>query len=222
MTSNFPYRSTIDLPNTIPVFPLDHALLLPKTILPLNIFEPRYVAMIDHALKTDRIIGMIQTDQNNSVAKGDVSLLKIGCAGRITQFTETGDGRYLVTLSGTSRYEIENEIDAKFPFRICSVNFQLFEHDLLEPPAIPETTRIILIDTFKYIAEKHNLNVNWEDISKTTDSNLVNGMSMLQFFTLDEKQALLEAKDVSNRADLLIAITEVRNTSPSEAKTTLQ
>lgn len=222
MRSIFTYRNSGDLPKTIPVFPLDHAVLLPGTILPLNIFEPRYVAMIDHALKTDRIIGMIQTNDSDSTTRHNETLMEVGCAGRITQFSETGDGRYLITLSGISRYQIEKEISSEDEFRICSVDFKRFAYDLHEPADISEDTRSTLIDTFKQIAEQNNLRIDWDEVTKTNTSTLVNGMSMLQFFSLSEKQALLEADDIQNRADLLIAIAEVRNNASKGDKAVIQ
>src|SRR5918912_1404395 len=131
MAMNVAYKGPRDLPDVIPVFPLPGALLLPRGQMPLNIFEPRYVAMVDEALRTSRIIGMIQPDAEGGGTPLVPKLYPVGCAGRITQLAETGDGRYLITLTGIARFRVEEEVPTTLPYRLCRVSFSPFAADFL-------------------------------------------------------------------------------------------
>lgn len=202
-----PYTSIDSLPASIPVFPLPGALLLPRGQMPLNIFEPRYLTMIDDAMKTNRIIGMVQPDGATASAKP--SLYVLGCAGRITSFSETGDGRYLVTLTGIARYQIAQELSVITPYRQCRVDFSPYASDLDSAAGEDEVDRDGLMRTLRNFAEAHNFTVDWDGIDDAPNDALVNALSMMSPFGPREKQALLEAADLKTRADVLIAIAEI-------------
>ncbi len=209
MSINKPYRGPDDLPEIIPVFPLDGALLLPRGQLPLNIFEPRYLAMIDDVMKADRIVGMVQISAEASAKASPPSLYTMGCAGRITSLEESGDGRYLVTLTGVSRYRIEEELQAITPYRQCRVDFRSFARDFDEEMERDEIDRDGVVRALRRFAEVHRLSVDWEGIDAAPSDLLVNALAMMSPFGPKEKQALLEAPDLKTRADVLIAIAEM-------------
>ena len=202
------YTSIANLPASIPVFPLPGALLLPRGQMPLNIFEPRYLAMIDDAMKTHRIIGMVQPD-GGETTPAKPSLYALGCAGRITSFSETGDGRYLVTLTGIARYHIEQELSVITPYRQCRVDFTAYASDLDAAAGEDEVDRDGLMRTLRNFAAAHNFTVDWDGIDDAPNDALVNALSMMSPFGPREKQALLEAADLKTRADVLIAIAEI-------------
>ena len=206
---NCAYRSPGDLPESIPVFPLPGALLLPRSDMPLNIFEPRYVAMIDWALKRERIVGMIQPDE--SVAPGSLgpTLFPIGCAGRITSFAESGDGRYMITLTGISRFKIVEELLRETPFRQCRVTAIPFAGDFAPKTADDAVDRSAVLKTFRAYLDAHNLDADWESVGRASNEMLVNALAMMAPFGTAEKQALLEAPDLRSRAETLVAITEM-------------
>jgi Lon protease-like protein len=207
MGVNDVYKGPEDLPSVIPVFPLPGALLLPRGQMPLNIFEPRYLAMIDDVLKGDRLIGMIQPDGDGTSATP--SLFSVGCVGRLTQFAETGDGRYLVQLTGVSRFLVLDELRALTPYRQCRITAQPFAVDFT-PRAGEETVdRPGLVRTLKAYLEANNLQADWDEIQQAPTEALVNALSMMSPFDIREKQALLEAKTLKERADILVAITEI-------------
>lgn len=211
MAGNRSYDKPEDLPRDIPVFPLSGALLLPRGQLPLNIFEPRYVAMIDAALSSDRVIGMVQPrfDQGVTRPGTEPALCSVGCVGRITAFSETGDGRYLVTLTGISRFLIEEERPSGRLFRTCRVTSEPFRTDFAARTGEGEVDRGALLRTFQAYLTANNLEADWESVEKTPTEILVNALSMMSPFGPPEKQALLEAVDLKTRADTLIAITEI-------------
>ena len=185
------------LPNKIPVFPLSNFIIFPRTTVPLNIFEPKYIDMVDDAMKTDRIIGMIQPkkyNQNNKI------LYNIGCAGKITSFNETDDGRYLIVLVGISRFRIVNEIDNKKLYRECSVNFNEFKSDLEEEKEELKFSDLKLIfKDIKSLLNKKGYIINWKDIEKQKLDQTINTLSMASPFTLEEKQVLLEKLNINER-----------------------
>jgi Lon protease-like protein len=209
MSMNAVYRGPKDLPAVIPVFPLDGALLLPRGEMPLNIFEPRYIAMIDDALKGHRLIGMIQPDMVGDVMPAQPKLHAIGCAGRITQFAETGDGRYLITLTGVARYRILEEMPVTTPYRQCRVDFSIFPNDYRARSGEMEVDRESVLRTLRAFAEANELSIDWKSIDEASTEALVNALSMMSPFETREKQALLEAADLKTRAEILVAITEM-------------
>ena len=208
MASNAIYRGPVDLPETIPVFPLPGALLLPRGQLPLNIFEPRYLAMIDDALKGARVVGMIQPDEASAASPMQPALYEVGCAGRITSFEETGDGRYLVTLSGICRFRLIEELPVTTPYRQCRVDFAVFASDFMANLGDDEVDRDALLGTLSAYLDANRIEADWSGIREAPVEALVNGLSMMSPYGAREKQALLEAPDLKTRADLLIAVTE--------------
>ena len=210
MSINKPYRGLSDLPKVIPIFPLDGALLLPRGQLPLNIFEQRYIAMVDDALKGDRIIGMVQISAEGAAAAGARPPVQaVGCAGRITAFEESGDGRYMVTLTGVTRYRVAEELATVTPYRQCRVDFGPFARDLNESLDRDDVDREGVIRALRLFAQAHQLSVDWEGIDAAPSDLLVNALSMMSPFGPREKQALLEAPDLKARAATLIAIAEM-------------
>lgn len=212
---NAHYRSETDIPEIVPVFPLKGALLLPGGQLPLNIFEPRYLAMVEHALVGKRVIGMIQprleaVEQDASETLDETmrpDLCNIGCLGRITTYAETGDGRLLITLQGICRFRVAEEINCRQPFRQCRIKPYLA--DLEETSDASEIDREALLRAFRDYLEANKLEADWESIARAGNETLVNALSMMSPFGSAEKQALLEAPDLKTRAATLIAITEM-------------
>jgi hypothetical protein len=175
--------------------------------MPLNIFEPRYVAMIDDALKSDRMIGMIQPDPDSS--PGAVPrLYGVGCAGRITQLAETGDGRYLITLVGVARFRVEEELPATTLYRRCRVGFEPYCADFLARAGEDEVNRAGVIRALKRFVETADVPVDWKGIDEAPNEALVNALCMMSPFGAREKQAMLEAPDLKTRAEILVAVTE--------------
>ncbi len=204
---NARYLTAKDLPEKIAVFPLGGAMLLPRNQLPLNIFEPRYLAMLDDALAGNRLIGMIQPSSEEDENISDTpELSKVGCIGRVTSFMETGDGRVLVTLSGVCRFRVMEELAVTTPYR--QVQLAPFLHDL-EAEDDSNIDRDALIETFRAYLEANQLETDWDNIERASNASLVNSLSMMAPFGIAEKQALLEAPDLKTRAETLVAITEI-------------
>ncbi len=207
---NVTYHGPGDLPDVIPVFPLAGALLLPRGQLPLNIFEPRYLAMIDDALRSGvRLIGMIQPDPSRPGIEERPGLYKVGCVGRLTQIAESGDGRYLVQLTGIARYRIEQELDVATPYRQCRVSFTSFTDDFSARKGESAVDRDSLLKALKAFLESNNLKADWQGIENAPNEALVNALAMMSPYGAAEKQALLEAPDLKTRAALLVAVTEI-------------
>jgi Lon protease-like protein len=200
-------RELRDLPDNIPVFPLDGALLLPRAELPLNIFEPRYLAMIDDALRGDRTIGMIQTRGLSDASRPD--LMQVGCAGRITAFSEAREDRLLITLTGVCRFSVAEELEVATPYRQVRPNFRDFEVDLVSDRGASEVNRPALMKAFRDYLLANDLSADWDEINATSTEVLVNTLSLLAPYPPREKQALLEAPDLKTRADVLVALTEM-------------
>ncbi len=197
--------SLADLPDTIPVFPLPGALLLPRGRLPLNIFEPRYLAMLDDALKSDhRLIGMVQPFEPTS--EGPPRLRRIGCAGRVIAFSEAEDGRYLITLAGICRFRVKEELEGFQPYRRAKVDFETFRRDLGGSEEDPDFDRDGFLETLGRFFSVAQLSSDWETLREADAEMLVNSLSMLCPFEVEEKQALLEAPTLANRRETLAAL----------------
>lgn len=198
--------SSTDLPDIIPVFPLPGALLLPRSRLPLHLFEPRYLAMLDDVLKTSsRLIGMIQPyDAPGAEGK----LHSIGCAGKLTAFSETEDGRYMITLSGASRFRIVEEVEGFTPYRRCKVNWQGFDRDLGPVEKDTDFDRDVFMEALGRYLTDQGLSTDWESLSDAEDELLINSLSMLCPFEPEDKQALLEAPCLSTRRETLMTLIE--------------
>jgi Lon protease-like protein len=225
MPMNAAYRGPEDLPNVVPVFPLPGALLLPRGQMPLNIFEPRYLAMIDDALRADhRLIGMIQPDPAHPGAdKNKPHLFQIGCLGRLTQFAESGDGRYLIQLTGVSRFRIEQELPVETLYRQCRVTYHPFADDFKARKGEDEVDRKSLLRALSSFLKANNLKADWDGIENAPNEALVNALAMMSPYDAAEKQAMLEAPDLKTRAEILIAVTEIELAkSKTPGETSLQ
>ena len=210
MPMNAQYRGPIEMPGVIPVFPLPGALLLPRGQMPLNIFEPRYLAMVDDALRDGhRLIGMIQPDVAHSGPPDKPPLYKVGCVGRMTQLAESGDGRYLIELTGVARFRIEEELKVATPYRQCRVTYAPFADDFIARKGENAVDRAALLAALTNLLKANDLKADWEGIDKAPNEALVNALSMMSPYGTAEKQALLEAPDLKTRAEVLIAITEI-------------
>ena len=203
------YRTTADLPRHVKVFPLPGALLLPHAELPLNIFEPRYLAMVADALSGDRLIGMIQPDDDEADLSGAPALKQVGCAGRITSFTETPDGRILLTLTGVCRFAITREIATDKSYRQVEADFSNFSGDLSDAEDEEAVDRTSLLRVFRDYLNANDMSADWDQVRAASTEALVNTLAVLAPHAPREKQALLEAKDLKSRADVLIALTEM-------------
>lgn len=195
-----------ELPDTIPVFPLPGALLLPRSRLPLNLFEPRYLAMFDDMLKTPtRLVGMVQP---YNAPGQDGKLHSIGCAGRLTAFSETEDGRYMVTLSGISRFRIVEEIEGFTPYRRCKVDWSGFDRDLGPVERDDNFDRASFMEILGRFFDDQGLRTDWESLGDAEDELLINSLSMLCPFEPEDKQALLEAPSLTTRRETLVTLIE--------------
>lgn len=190
-----------DLPNEIPVFPLSNAIFFPKTLLPLNIFEPRYKQMTEHAVDGDKLIGMVQSNQNTN-DKGKPEVYNVGCVGYIEFHSSTPDGRYLINLKGISRFKIKDEINTNNLYRKFSVDYNDFTSDLDEQKTM-EINTMELIEKTKKLFEQYQLSTDWKIVEKVEPEQLINSLSMICPFTISEKQRLLETRDIIDRNDVL-------------------
>jgi uncharacterized protein len=223
MPMNAVYRGPGDLPDIIPVFPLPGALLLPRGQMPLNIFEPRYLAMVDDALRAGhRLIGMIQPDTPPGTAQERPRLYKIGCAGRLTQFAETGDGRYLIQLTGVSRFRVEEEMAAPTPYRQCRVTYAPFADDFVARKGEEAVDREALLKALAAFLKANKLEADWAGIEQAPNEALVNALAMMSPYGPAEKQALLEAPDLKTRAEILVAVTEIELAKGGAGETPVQ
>lgn len=209
MAINNPYRSPADIPDIVPVFPLPRALLLPRVELPLNIFEPRYLQMIEDAIQGERVIGMIQPNEPEEGAEKVPPLYPVGCVGRLTNFGESGDGRYSVILTGIARFRVVEELTVTTPYRQCKVDYGLFAEDLVQGLGEDEVDRESLLKTLANYLAANSIEADWSGITQAPTEALVNGLSLMSPFGVREKQALLEAPDLKTRAQLLVAATEI-------------
>ncbi|WP_281968788.1 LON peptidase substrate-binding domain-containing protein [Roseovarius nanhaiticus] len=197
----------IDLPDIVPIFPLPGALLLPRARLPLHLFEPRYLAMLEDALKTpERLIGMIQP--NKVPGRAGHGLQTIGCAGRVTQFSETEDGRYMITLAGVSRFRLLEEVEGFAPYRRARVSWTGFERDQGNEESDSAFNREAFLATLAQYFDAQDLQTDWDSLKEADDELLINSLSMLLGFEPEDKQALLEAPSLSTRRETLMTLIE--------------
>jgi Lon protease-like protein len=210
MPINAEYRGPGDLPEVIPVFPLPGALLLPRGQMPLNIFEQRYLAMVDDAFRDGhRLIGMIQPDVTHSLNEDRPELFRVGCVGRITQLAETGDGRYILELTGVCRFKVVEEMTVLTAYRQCKVDYFPFLDDFTARKGEDAVDREALLAVLSDFLKANNLRVDWEGIENAPNEALVNALAMMSPYGPAEKQAMLEAPDLKTRAEILIAITQI-------------
>ncbi|MEO1679163.1 MAG: LON peptidase substrate-binding domain-containing protein [Pseudomonadota bacterium] len=211
----------IDLPEAIPLFPLPGALLLPRARLPLHIFEPRYLAMLDDTMKTGhRLIGMVQPRE---VPEGSARRLHtIGCAGRLTGFSETEDGRYMITLSGISRYRITREVDGFTPYLRAEIEWAGFERDRGPAEEDPSFDRPDFLKLLSRFFAARALSTDWDSLKEAEEELLINSLSMLCPFEVEDKQALLEAPSLSTRRETLVTLIEFALRSGGEGEEIVQ
>ncbi len=223
MGMNAVYNGAEDCPLVIPVFPLTGALLLPRGQMPLNIFEPRYLAMIDDAIRSHRIVGIIQPEPESGRQSSAPPLLHVGCIGRITQFAETGDDRYILTLTGISRFRLVEELSVTTPYRQARVSYEDFAIDFAARAGEDEVDRNGLLKALRAFAKANDLKIDWKGVNEAPNEALVNALAMMCPFGPREKQALLEAPDLRHRAEVLVAITEIELArGGGDPETTLQ
>ena len=201
-----------NFPKKIPVFPLSNFIIFPKTTVPLNIFEPRYIDMINDSMKSDKLIGMIQPLSLNNIRTTDSDLHQVGCLGKIISFKETENGLYLIELKGIVRFEIINEIKSTKKYRECEVNFIRFHHDLNDDKEQLKLSDLELIfKDLKKLFEKRGFIINWKELEKQSLDETINALAMASPFTIEEKQVLLEAESLNIRknkiADILSTYT---------------
>ena len=200
----------LDLPKIIPVFPLDNFIIFPDTTVPLNIFEPRYVEMINDSMKTNKLIGLIQPKNNNINPVMD--LHKIGCLGKITNFKDSSNGAYLIELNGLTRFKITKEIENNKLYRECEVNFKDYEDDLnLQKEQLKFTDLELIFKDLKSLFEKKGYIINWESLKKQNLNETINALAMASPFSLEEKQILLESKNLEIRKNKIAEILSTYN-----------
>ncbi|MFZ1681612.1 MAG: LON peptidase substrate-binding domain-containing protein [Rhizobiaceae bacterium] len=205
---NAHYSSFRDLPETVVLFPLEGALLLPGGRMPLNIFEPRYLQMVEDVMAGNRLIGMIQPRLDGATrADGEPELATVGCLGRIVSLSEAGDGRLLIALSGVARFRLHEELTARTPYRQARIG--AFAEDLKDGAGADEVDRDSLLAAFRAYLDAHGMEADWDSVARADNGVLVNALSMMAPYGPAEKQALLEAPDLRTRAATLVALTEM-------------
>jgi uncharacterized protein len=207
------YHKPGDLPGMLPLFPLRGAILLPRATLSLSVFEPRYVALLDFALAGGRLIGVVQpapeAGEEESPAGKTFPLRRVGCAGRLTAFSEGDDGRYVISLTGVARFLLGVDIGSDQPFRLADVDFAPYAADFVDGHGEQAVDRPRLLAALKSYLEANNLNADWDRINNAGNERLVNMLSILSPYGPEEKQALLEAPDLKTRAEALVALAEM-------------
>jgi len=188
-------------PNTISIFPLSHAIFFPNTVLPLNIFEPRYKKMTEDALLNDKLIGMVQTKNYKNTIKPEV--FNVGCLGKIEAHSKTPDGRYLINLTGLIRFKILDELETDLPYRKFKVSYEDYLEDLVKIKFSDKINVIDLIDKTRKFFKIHQLSTDWQIVEKVEPNQLIDSLSMICPFSVSEKQTLLEAKDLVERNNLI-------------------
>lgn len=207
------YLTIGDLPETLKIFPLRGVIMLPRSTLPLNVFEPRYLALVNDVLASDRLVGIVQPGSREGDTESpegkDVALRGTGGAGRLTAFQETDDGRYLITLSGLARFTITGEVNTDAPYRTCTVDWNPFAGDLEQGRGEDAVDRDRLLAVLKKYLKVNKLSADWDGINNSSNELLVNTLSMISPYGPEEKQALLEAADLKTRAEVLVALAEM-------------
>lgn len=220
------YRRPADLPPEIPVFPLRGAILLPRATLPLNVFEPRYLAMVEAAMSGNRVIGLLQPDggsqEEESPAGKSCQLRSVGCVGRITTYQELDDGRYVITLTGVARFNVLSEVSSETPFRVMRVSYDSFANDFQAGFGENDVDRERLLQVLRSYLDANNLKADWNAILRASSELLINALSIMSPYGPEEKQALLEAPDLKSRADVLVALAEMELASGGATGGTLQ
>ena len=196
-----------DLPTKIPVFPLSNFIIFPKTSVPLNIFEPRYIDMINDSIKSNKLIGMIQPKKTDSSENSIPQLHSIGCLGKITTFQESDDGRFLIELKGIIRFEVLKEVKSNKKYRELEINFKNFHEDLLDKEKNLKFSDLELIfKNLRTLFEKRGFIVNWKELEKQSLDETINALAMASPFSMEEKQVLLEANDINVRKEKITQI----------------
>jgi Lon protease-like protein len=206
------YRGPADLPQRIPFFPLRGAILLPRAGLPLNVFEPRYLTMLDDVISTSRVLGIVQpasADSEESPTGKTAGLRRVGCAGRVTAYQELDDGRLAIVLTGIARCTLESEVASSKPYRICTVDFERFSSDFVAGSGEDDVDRQSLLAALKSYLEARRQRADWSAISKSSSESLVNMLAVASPYGPEEKQALLETPTLKARAEALIALAEM-------------
>lgn len=222
------YRRAADLPPRIPLFPLRGAILLPRATLPLNIFEPRYLEMLDDVMSGDRLIGIVQpaagegTEDEESPLDVSVALRGIGCVGRVTTYQEVEDERLVITLTGVCRYDIVDEAVTDKPYRTASATYDRFTSDLNEGLGEEQVDRSNLLRVLRSYLDANRLEADWAAIQRASSEFLINALCVMCPYGPEEKQALLEADDLKSRADVLVALAEMELASGGASGGTLQ
>jgi uncharacterized protein len=207
------YTRPTDLPAQIPVFPLRGVILLPRATLPLNLFEPRYLAMIEDVIAGNRILGIIQpertTGDEESPTGKTVGFRRVGCAGRVTAFQELDDGRVVITLTGVCRFTVVTEVASPHAYRTCAVDYATFAADLASGIGEDDVDREQLLRVLKRYLETHQFRADWKAIGNAPSEHLVNSLSIISPYGAEEKQALLEAADLKTRSQVLVTLAEM-------------
>jgi Lon protease-like protein len=207
------YRTVADLPTRLPIFPLDGALLLPGGALPLQIFEPRYLNMVDDVMAGDRLIGMIQTAPGGDPSRP--ALAAVGCAGRVTSYSETGDGRYLITLTGLCRFAIGEELTTLTPYRQMQADWAPFAADLEGDAGAEEFDRAPFLALLRRYLDRRGLGIEWDAVNTAPAGPLINSLAMALPFDRAEKQALLEVASIDERRETLAALLMMGSAAPA-------
>ncbi|MGE5265856.1 MAG: LON peptidase substrate-binding domain-containing protein [Deltaproteobacteria bacterium] len=222
------YQRPQDLPPRLPLFPLRGTILLPRAILPLNIFEPRYLAMLNDTLSGSRLIGIIQparsgtTIETESPQGKSVPLRSVGCAGRVSTYQELDDGRLAISLTGICRFDVISEAKTSTDYRVASVSYDRFALDLTEGLGENDVDRAGLLRVLRTYLEQHRLDTDWNAIEQASSESLVNALSIMAPYGAEEKQALLEARDLKSRAEVLVALAEMEIAASGGSGGTIQ
>ena len=205
------YAGPADLPQRLPVFPLQGAILLPRATLPLNVFEPRYLQMLEDVMSTARVLCIVQPEacEEESPAGKAATLRRVGCVGRVTSYQEMDDGRMQITLTGAARCALVGEVDIAKPYRICTVGYDRFLGDFEAGAGEADVDRQALLRALKAYLEARGLRADWSAVSKSSNETLVNSLAIVAPYGTEEKQALLEAPDLKTRAETLVALAEM-------------